>query len=82
MMLLDTIKKLLLLGAMAFLGFYVFGLVMGVFSPGEMISFTLLAVAFAILGAVHLVRVRRAMSGPERERIVHELQKYHERRGF
>jgi membrane protein implicated in regulation of membrane protease activity len=79
---LDNIKKLLLLGAMAFLGFYVFALVMGVFSPGEMIGFTVLAVAFAILGAVHLVRVRRAMDGPERERIVHELQKYHERRGF
>ncbi len=82
MKLLDTLNRLFLLGAFAFLGFYVFGVVMGVFSPGEMVGFTLLAGVFIIVGVVHAVRIRRAMRGPDRERITHDLQKLKEGRGF
>lgn len=82
MKLLDLASRLLLLGAFAYLGFYVYGLVLGVFSPGEMIGFTILAVICVVAGVVHGIRIRRAMRGSDRDRITHELQKYRETRGW
>ena len=83
MQLVDRLGALFLLAGLAFLGFYVYGLVMGVFSPKEMIGFTVLAVFFAASFVVHVVRVRRAMRDPEQhDRIMHELHTHRERRGF
>lgn len=82
MKLLDLASRLLLLGALAYLGFYVYGLVLGVFSPGEMIGFTILAVICVAVGVVHAIRIRRALEGPDRDRITHELQKHRETRGW
>ncbi len=82
MKLLDNLGRVLLLVALAYLGFYVYGLIMGVFSPGEMIGFTVGAVACVIAGVVHGIRIRRAMKGPDRARITHQLQKYRETRGW
>jgi hypothetical protein len=79
---LGLLTRLLLLAALAFLGFYVYGLVLGVFSPGEMIGFTIIAVVCVVAGVVHAVRIRRAMSGPDRARITHDLQKHRETRGW
>ena len=61
---LNALPKVLLLVALAYLGFYVYGLVLGVFSPGEMLGFTVVAVACAAAGIVHAIRIRRAMSRP------------------
>ncbi len=55
---------------------------MGVFSPGEMVGFTILAVVFVVAGVIHFIRFRRAMQGPEKDRITHELQLLKEKRGF
>ena len=79
---LERFSRLFLLGGFAYLGFYVYGLVMGVFSPGEMVGFTILAVVFVVAGVIHFIRFRRAMQGPEKDRITHELQLLKEKRGF
>jgi hypothetical protein len=82
MKLLDLAGRLLLLGALAYLGFYVYGIVLGVFTPGEMIWFTIVAVICVGVGVVHAIRIRRAMRGPDRDRITHDLQKHRETRGW
>jgi hypothetical protein len=76
------LPRVLLLAALAYLGFYVYGVVLGVFSPGEMVGFTAVAVLCLVAGVVHAVRIRRALSGPDRGRITHDLQKYREKRGW
>jgi membrane protein implicated in regulation of membrane protease activity len=83
MKLIDRLGPLFLLVGLAYLGFYVYGLVMGVFSLTGMIGFTVLAVFFAATYVVHTIRVRRAMRDPEQhDRIMHELHTQRERRGF
>ena len=78
----DNLNRLFLLGALAYLGFYVFGLVIGVFSPTAVVGLTVLAVAFAIIATIHAVRIRRAMTGPDRAAVARDLHKFRERRGF
>jgi membrane protein implicated in regulation of membrane protease activity len=74
---------LIVVAGLAYLGFYVYGVVLGVFSPVELIGFTALALVFAGLFAVHIVRVRRAMRTPEqRAEMMREAHVYRERRGF
>jgi hypothetical protein len=71
------------LTGLAYLGFYAYGLLMSVFTPGEMLGFT--AVAIAVIGAtaVHVVRARRATEDPEeRHERMRELHDLRERRGF
>jgi membrane protein implicated in regulation of membrane protease activity len=85
MKLVDRFGTLFLLAGLAYLGFYVYGLVMGVFSLTEAIGigFTVLALFFAAAFVVHIVRVRRAMRDPEQhQRIMRELHTHRERRGF
>lgn len=85
MKLVDKFGTLFLLAGLAYLGFYVYGLVMGVFSATEAIGvvFTALALFFAATFVVHVIRVRRAMRDPEQhDRIMHELHTQRERRGF
>ena len=82
---LPAISRFLLLAGFAYLGFYVYGIVMGVFAPSEIPLFTVIAVAVVVAAVVHLLRVRtsRAVEDPEerRERM-HEEHELRERRGF
>jgi hypothetical protein len=78
----NAMPRILLLAALGYLGFYVYGLIMGVFSPGEMLGFTVVAAVCVISAIVHAVRFKRAMNGPDRERITRELQKFRETRGW
>lgn len=78
-----SIARLVLLVGLAYLGFYVFGLVMGVFSPGEVVGFTVVAVAVICVTAVHALRMRRAAEDREtRSEELRELHRLRERRGF
>jgi hypothetical protein len=75
--------RLFVVAGLAYLGFYVYGVVMGVFSPVELIGFTALAVLFTAVFVVHVIRVRRAMRDPEeRAAIMREAHVHRERRGF
>jgi hypothetical protein len=70
------------LGVLTYLGFYVFGLVMGVYTPSEVPYFTIPAAVLAALYLVHATRGRRAASGggdDETARLAHRLR---EGRGF
>jgi hypothetical protein len=55
---------------------------MGVFSPGEMVGFTVVAGLCVAAAVVHAIRIRRALAGPDRARITRDLQKYRETRGW
>ena len=81
--LLSPISRFLLLAGLAYLGFYVFGLVMGVFALGEMLGFGAIALVVVAATGVHFVRMRRAVEDADarRERIG-ELHRQRERRGF
>ena len=80
---LGSLSRVALLAGLAYLGFYVYGLVMGVFSPFELWAFTILAVVFAAAFIVHMVRLRRAMRTPgAHEQLMREAHVYRERRGF
>ena len=77
------LARLLLLGGLAFLGLYVYGLVMSVFDPLEIVGFTVLAVGVIAAYAVHVFRLRRAMQDPaQRHKLTHEMSQQRERRGF
>ena len=79
----ESLNRLALLAALAYLGFYVYGLVMGVFAPFELLGFTILAVVFTAAFVVHMVRLRRAMKTPgAHEKMMREAHVYRERRGF
>lgn len=78
-----TLSRLALLLALAYLGFYVYGLILGVFSPVELWGFTILALVFTAAFIVHIVRLRRAMRTPgAHEKLMREAHVYRERRGF
>ena len=83
MTLFGTLSRLALLAGLGYLGFYVYGLVMGVFSPFELVGFTILAVMFAAAFVVHTLRLRRAMNtSGEHEALMRKAHVYRERRGF
>ena len=83
MRLVSRFGLLIVVAGLAYLGFYVYGVVLGVFSPVELIGFTALAFVFTGLFVVHMVRVRRAMRAPEqRAEMMREAHVYRERRGF
>ena len=79
---LSTMSRLVLLGGLVFLGFYVFGLIMGVFAPGEMVLFSAIAVGVVVVYAIHAVRLRRPMDEDEERALRRELSQQRERRGF
>jgi hypothetical protein len=66
----------------AYLGFYVFGLVMGVYSPGDVPYFTIPAVVFAVGLVVLAVVGRRGEPGPDEEELTHRTRHLRETRGF
>ena len=66
--LLSPISRFLLLAGLAYLGFYVFGLVMGVFALGEMLGFGAIALVVITATRSALVRIRRAVEDPDTRR--------------
>ena len=79
------IRILIWLGLLAYLGFYVFGIVLGVFSPGDLIGFTILAVVFAVLFAFHTRRTQHALRNvddPSHEALTKAETKQRAKRGF
>lgn len=83
MRLVSRFGLLFIVAGLGYLGFYVYGVVLGVFSPVELIGFTALAFLFTGVFVVHVVRVRRAMRNPEeRGAIMREAHVHRERRGF
>jgi hypothetical protein len=80
---LGNLTRLGLLAALGYLGFYVYGLVMGVFSPFELVGFTIVALACLAAFIVHSVRFRNAMRTPgQHEALMRQAHVYRERRGF
>ena len=81
--LLTPLSRFVLLLGLAYLGFYVYGLIMGVFAPGEMVGFGVVALLVIAATGVHFLRLHRATEDPDtrRERI-RELHRQRERRGF
>jgi TRAP-type C4-dicarboxylate transport system permease large subunit len=78
-----TLSRLALLVGLGYLGFYVYGLIMGVFSPLELWGFTILAIVFAAAFIVHTIRLRRLMRTPGgHEAMMRDAHVYRERRGF
>jgi TRAP-type C4-dicarboxylate transport system permease large subunit len=78
-----SLSRLALLAGLAYLGFYVYGIVMGVFSPLEMVGFTIIAAICLAAFVIHSVRFRRALSDPrQHDAIMREAHVYRERRGF
>jgi hypothetical protein len=79
------VTRLVLLGALAYLGFYVFGLVMGAYGPGDVMGFTAIA-ALAVAGFAGYAVIddyRSKHGGSELEpELVHELRDQRERRGY
>jgi hypothetical protein len=79
----QSLSRLALLAALGYLGFYVYGVILGVFSPFELFGFTILAAVFAAAFVIHLIRFRRAMKTPgAHEELMREAHVYRERRGF
>jgi threonine/homoserine efflux transporter RhtA len=76
----DRLSTALSLGALAYLGFYIFGLIMGIYSPGEVIGFTIGAAAAAFY-VVQVIRGRRA-SAESSEEAMREAHRLREERGF
>jgi mannose/fructose/N-acetylgalactosamine-specific phosphotransferase system component IIC len=79
------IVTLIWLGMLGFLGFYVYGLVLGVFSPFELVGFTVMAVVFAVLFMFHARRTRRAIhdeSHPSHDEMARTARRQLEKRGF
>ena len=77
----DRLSTALSLGALAYLGFYIFGLIMGIYSPGEVIGFTIGAAAAAAFYVLQVIRGRRASAEPSEE-AMREAHRLREERGF
>ena len=78
-----TPMRLIILAGLAYLGFYVYGLVMGVFSPGEMVGFSIVAGAIVIAVGLYGIWLRRANVDPAEEaRVMRDLHDQQQRRGF
>ena len=74
--------RLLLLAGSAYLGFYVFALVMGVFSVGEVMGFTALAAVIVVAGAVYVIRERARTDESRDAMLARDLRNQRERRGY
>lgn len=82
-MFLGSLSRAGLLAGLGYLGFYVYGLIMGVFSPFELLGFTLIAVVCVAAFVGYTLRMRRAMRTPgEHEELMRQAHFYRERRGF
>ena len=71
--------------AFAVIGFYLTGLVMGVFNPLELWLFTAVVIAIVVLFALHGRRIRRVIRDqdePGHDELRHKLGRMRETRGF
>lgn len=78
----DRLMTVFWLAILAYLGFYVFGLIMSVYSPGDVLYFTIPAAIFAVLYVVHVFRSRRTSTREGYDELVRESQRLRETRGF
>lgn len=68
--------------ALAYLGFYAWGLVMGVFTPVELGFLSVLAAVLVVLVAGSLLAARRARSNEQKEELRRTTAQLRETRGF
>jgi hypothetical protein len=78
----DRLPTFLFLSVAVYLGFYVFGLVMGVYSPGEVWYFSIPAVGMAAFLVVAIYRERRARRAPAADPVTQAAHRLRETRGF
>jgi len=75
--------RLALLAGLAYLGFYFYGLVMGVFSPVQMVGFSAIALGIVIAVSIYAFHLSRKPRDPlEEARLTHDLHTQQSRRGF
>lgn len=77
------LRTLVMLLMLAYLGFYFYGLVLGVFSPFELLGLTIIAAA--AIGANIVIWLRWRFRGAVADGIdddARSMRKYRERRGF
>ena len=82
---LSKYEPLIILGLLAYLGFYVFGIVMGVFSPTGRWLFTIPAIVFVGLYLLYARSVSRAIhdpSDPRHDATTHAARDQREKRGW
>ena len=77
----DRLTQILWLAMLTYLGFYVFGLVMGVYAPGDVPYLTIPAILFAVAVVVQAVAARRA-GAEAQDDVTRETRHLRETRGF
>jgi len=78
-----TIRILALLVGLAYLGFYAYGAILGVFDPLDSIGFTIIAAVIVLAVVAISLHWRYGSGDPDWEAdIVHEENLQRERRGF
>lgn len=75
-----TWRKLFLLLLLAYLGFYFYGLILGVFSASELLALTIIAIAMIV--AIGLIWRLGGAVGDGSDEDDRKLHEYRERRGF
>jgi hypothetical protein len=84
--LMGKVEALLVLAGLAYLGFYVFGLVMGVFAIGAQIGFSVIAAAIVFAIGIYALRERRRATkhahDADQEELQRESRHQREQRGF
>jgi hypothetical protein len=80
----DRLSTIITLGLTAYLGFYVFGLIMGVYSPGEVPYFTIPAFFFVGVLVLRMVAGRRRSAAvpPTQDELTRATRHLRETRGF
>lgn len=80
----EKLKLLLPLLGCVYLGFYVYGVILGVFSPLELIAFTIIAAALAVgvLGWALALRQGWTELAPPTAKEAREIRARREKRGF
>jgi hypothetical protein len=80
-----TAATVLWLLALGYVGLYVYCMVIGFFSPDEMVGFGIVAVGLAVLFTVRTVRVIHAIrdhDAPRHDEMMRALHRQRELRGF
>jgi hypothetical protein len=78
----DRVWAVLLLAAGAYLGFYVFGLVMGVYSVAGMVVLTIGAAVCGLLFLAYFIRGRRSADQDGQAQATRRARRLREGRGF
>lgn len=79
----ERFRLLLWALAAAVIGFYVYGLVLGLYSPLELGLLSVVSLALIVLFTIHELRLRRELrEGKFHDEYAHEGHDARERRGF